>query len=227
MSSASPPEEIFSRCASLFSASLRRAAADLCSRVLSAMMSSIGNVFHGEQNKTGLSTMLFHHSGVKNHSPAPDIWKVMLHLKVIERRLLRDNLFEEFPKPRDVPLAVTKAKNLSPFGLLAGDLKIPVKNLIGRDDLEVTVENEQRLPYCVGDGFGKNSGIVCNLFHIFKSGNIDKRNNDTVDHVLQGSIGERANGKPGPLLVLHLCFTVLQRFQHIPDTGRKVIVCKL
>jgi len=62
-----------------------------------------------------------HHSGVKNHSPVSDIWKIMLHLKVIERRLFRDNLFDEFPNPRGVSLAGEKnnrSHDATAYGLL-------------------------------------------------------------------------------------------------------------
>jgi hypothetical protein len=97
-------------------------------------------------------------SGVEDHPSPADALEVVGHFEVAEGGLLREDVFEERPELRDVPLAVTQFVEESPRSLLGCDAEAGVERAIGLPDAEFVVEDEERRADGIDDGLRDDAG---------------------------------------------------------------------
>ena len=71
----------------------------------------------------------------------------MYNIKIPKEFILRQNIFEEFPKGRNVPLAIAKFIHQRVFGVYLFDLEHSIERLIGRHHTKVFIEYEHWFPY--------------------------------------------------------------------------------
>ena len=79
----------------------------------------------------------------------------MLDLISLDGAALRNDVFEERPEPRNVPLPVAKSEDQLAFRLAWCHCESPVERATGGNHAQVPVEHEKRLPYGVDDSLGQ------------------------------------------------------------------------
>jgi hypothetical protein len=77
------------------------------------------------------------------HDLRADIFKRMLHLKIIEYGILRQNLFQQLSEFGDIPLPVAKVIDQCTFRVFLGDAEIFVKRRVGADHLMTGIQYQK------------------------------------------------------------------------------------
>src|SRR6267143_4011934 len=73
------------------------------------------DVFDGQEDQGGLAGRREHTAGVEQYRSPADRREVVLDLEVLEHGVLRQDLLQKMPKPRDVPLAGPEVEDQSPL----------------------------------------------------------------------------------------------------------------
>ena len=118
-----------------------------------------GHVFHGQDQQLAVVAGL-ELAGVEQHHPAADHRERVVEFEVLEDGTFGNDVLEQRPQVRDVPLAVSQLVDEAAFGLPGGDVERLVKGAVGGLDTERGVEDEQRFPHRVHDVLG----VVLNIF---------------------------------------------------------------
>ncbi len=100
------------------------------------------NVLDGEEDQAGVCTNPLNPPGVEQHDLPPDGLEGVRDLEIVERCLLRQNLSEQLPQGRDVPLPVAQVVEQSPLGFYRLDPKGAVERAVGPLDPERAVEDQ-------------------------------------------------------------------------------------
>jgi len=77
------------------------------------------------------------------HDLAADGLEGMLHFQIVEDRILRQDLFQQFSELGDVPLPVAKIEDQHPLGLFRLDIEGLVKGSIGLDHMQIRIKEDQ------------------------------------------------------------------------------------
>ena len=76
----------------------------------------------------------------------------MLHLISLDGAVFRDNVFEDSPQSRNIPLPIAQLVELSAFRLLRLRRECPVKGATRRNYAQVSIEHDKGLPDGINDG---------------------------------------------------------------------------
>ena len=128
--------------------------ADLGRLQLAGHPPAVGDVLDGEEDQLVLA-LRGEAAGVEEHRLRADVLEVVLHLEIVERRCSAGRISSSSVlKRRDVPLPVPQVVEESAFGLGGVDLERLVERAIRRPDVELRVEDEERLPHRRHDALG-------------------------------------------------------------------------
>ena len=118
---------------------------------------AVGDVLDGEEEQLILAPRR-EAAGVEEHRLRADVLEIVLDLEILERAVRRDDVLQERPQGRDVPLAVPEVVDESADGLGRGDPEGLVEGAIRRPDVEVPVEDQERPPHRGHDALGVRPG---------------------------------------------------------------------
>src|SRR5579871_2961262 len=120
---------------------------------------SLGDVFHAEQNGGAGTSLVKHLAGIQAHRTVAELGKFMLDLIVLHRALFRDDLLQKYAQFRDVPLPVSQRVEKSLLGVLGRNVEYGIKRAARGDDAQLLVENEDGLSNGVDDALSERAGI--------------------------------------------------------------------
>src|SRR4029453_5303895 len=100
------------------------------------------DILHGKQDELDIIEA----ARVEQDRARANVLKVMRHLIVVEDRILRQNLFQQGMQRGNIPLPIAELIDELVFGLRWADVKQLVEGRIGRLDVEVGGEDEERFP---------------------------------------------------------------------------------
>ena len=112
-----------------------------------------GDVFDSEQNEIP-ATFAREPACVEQHGPLTKHLEQVIDAEIRPFLVFLQDLLQQRPQRRDIPLAVAKLEYQFVLGRLLSDLKQGVKGPVGRPDTEVGIENKQRLPDRLDDRMG-------------------------------------------------------------------------
>ena len=99
-----------------------------------------------------LSVFVEHLSRVEKHHAPTNGWKFVLHLISLDGAVPRNNVVEDSPQSRNVPLPIAQLVEHSAFRIPRLRRERPVKGTTSRNDPQVSIEHDKRLPDGVNDG---------------------------------------------------------------------------
>ena len=142
--------------------------------------------------------------------------EVVRDLEVIEDTTARQNVFQQFAEPRNVPLAIAQLVDQAARRVRRRDLERVVERLVGGVDAQVGIENQQRIAHGADDRFGIVARGGDRQFAALQVVDVDEHQHRAVDLVVERQVRAHAQGKPAAVLVLHLA---LARAHGVDDLG--------
>src|SRR5438477_5001140 len=141
---------------------------DLIQKLLRAP--PLGDVFHRQQDEIGVKR-----SGVEQHHPAANVWKIVFEDKIVEYGTSGHDVFEQSSQCGQSPLPVAELINVTSLGFRRRDSKGLVERRVRRADAQSGVEDEQRFAH----------GIKNVLSEILKVGDERPAVRGAIGHVAQ------------------------------------------
>src|SRR6185295_19613428 len=85
------------------------------------------HVFYCQKNGRGRTILVKHSAGIDQHHASADRWEFVLNFKGLDGATLPNNVFEEGPECRDVPLPVAQLEEQPAFRLAWRHCESPVE----------------------------------------------------------------------------------------------------
>ncbi len=98
--------------------------------------------------------------GIELNFAMANVRKIMFNQIIIERPVVRQNVFQQFVQSGNVPLAVAQFAEWASYGLFSRHFKVLVKRAAGSNDLQFVIEYDKRLAYRIDDAFGQLSRFL-------------------------------------------------------------------
>ena len=114
-----------------------------------------GHVLYRQKNGGGRTIFVKHPAGIEEHHASADRREFVLDLIGLDGAALRNDVFEERPEPRNVPLPVAQLEDQLAFRLARRHGESPVERAARGNHAQVRVEHEKGLAYGVDDGLGQ------------------------------------------------------------------------
>src|SRR6476659_4959385 len=109
-------------------------------------IAALSDVFYSQQEGSGRAVLVAHFARVEEHHAASDGWEFVLHLIGLDGAMFRDHVFEDSPQSRNVPLPIAQLVKHSTFRIPRLCVERPVKGTTSRNDPQVSIEHDKRLP---------------------------------------------------------------------------------
>ena len=90
-------------------------------------------------------------AGIQEHDAQPNIWELVRKLVIAENRLLRNDVLQQRPQSRNVPLAVPKLINKMVLSFFQGNMKSLIKRPVRGAHPQAGVQHQKRLAHSVYD----------------------------------------------------------------------------
>ena len=102
------------------------------------------DIFYGQQNQSEPSSRM-EPPGIEEHRAPADAWEFFDHLVIVKVAVSGQNLFEQFPQGRNIPLPVPQLVKQSALCFLRGDLERAEKLAAGLPDAKFSMQHQQGL----------------------------------------------------------------------------------
>ena len=164
-----------------------------------------GNVLDGQQQQRTVGDLVGGDGPDVDpeHSVAP-VCEGVLQLNILDRASVAPHSFQKHPKGRKVPQSSAQIEE----GLMNHRFQrypAPLqKGIVGRLDMELTVEDHQGLLHRVQDAVDQVTGLPELLLAPLDGVDVNERDHRPVDLVLQRLVRPNPQGVPVPGLVLYL-----------------------
>ena len=112
-------------------------------------------VLYRQKNGGGRTILVKHPAGIEQHHAPADRREFVIDLISLDGAALRNDVFEERPEPRNVPLPVAQLEDQLALRLAWRHRESPVERAARGDHAQVRVEHEKGLAYGVDDGLGQ------------------------------------------------------------------------
>jgi hypothetical protein len=109
----------------------------------------LADILDGKQNGAVIIARTEYLAGVDQHRALTDCREIMLDLEPFDRGTVGDHALKQRAQRRDIPLPVSEIVNKTALGLFGIRAKRLIEGAIGRSDVEIPVENDER----AGHGF--------------------------------------------------------------------------
>src|SRR5476649_1282876 len=83
-------------------------------------------------------------SRIDQHRAQANRWKDMLDFEALDRCAMRDHALEQGAQGRNIPLPVSQIVDVTSLGLVRAGAERLVEGAIGRGDVEIAVEDDER-----------------------------------------------------------------------------------
>ena len=113
------------------------------------------HVLYRQKNGRGRTIFVKHSASIDQHHASADRGEFVLDLIGLDRAALRNNVFEDCPEFRDVPLPVAQLEEQPALRLPGGHRESAIKRAARSNHAQVQIEHEKRLAYGVDDGLSQ------------------------------------------------------------------------
>ena len=117
------------------------------------------DVLDRQQDEAADLVLLKHGAGIEQHGAPSQPGEVAFDLVGLHHRILRQDALQQQAQLGNVPLAVRQRIDARALNVLPFELEDRVERPAGGDDLQILVENEQRLADGIDDRLGQNAAV--------------------------------------------------------------------
>jgi hypothetical protein len=145
------------------------------------------HIFDRQENGLRVDALAMNAQSINRHLFPPDPREIMLHDKIIDLAVLRQDLFQQLAQSGDVPLAVSEIVKVLATGRVRIRLEEPVKGRVGGDNSQTSVKRDQRIADCLDNTFCEISRLGPTRRSLLAD--IREGNDDAVNEVIESAIG--------------------------------------
>jgi hypothetical protein len=184
-----------------------------------------GDVFDGEQNEVP-ATFAREPACLEQHGPLTKHLEQVIDAEIRHFPVFLQDLLQQRPQRRDIPLAVAKLEYHFVLGRLLSDLKQGVKGPVGRPDTEVGIENKQRLRDRLDDRMGIKALFIDRIRCLLAFGDVGERQDGAGDAIVLRAVGKQTPQVPLSLIAPDFGLDAGELHQHGPGVAQQVRIGK-
>ncbi len=121
---------------------------------------ALAHVLDGEKDQIRVVALWREPAGVEQHGPLPDSGEGVLNLEVFNGMAVAQDLGQQRPQLRDVPLTIAQFVEESALRLFLRGVEVPVEGGVGRADPQALVEDHERLSQGRNDVLRVGKGVL-------------------------------------------------------------------
>ena len=180
-------------------------------------------ILDGQQDQRLLGRPVGDLAGIEPQHLPPEAREVVLHHKVLDDRVVRQDVLQELAQGGDVPVAVAQVIEQAALSLGGRDLEHRVERAVRGLHAQAGIEDQQRLADRVDEALGIGLGRAGGLFGVRQGGHVDKRQDHPVNDVRHRPVGQEAHQVlAGGIRRAHVALLQGERAQHLPGVADEV-----